>query len=122
MSKKLDSGANIEITLAPFTEGHRLFKTVARELEDLNFKEDTIQKMALKLISSEAVEIALWRCMERASYNKMKVNADLFENSEIRKDFFPVAKEVLIFNLTPFFANLASLFPVSVKDNTENQK
>ena len=122
LKKILPSGAELEVTLASFAEGHRLFKVVTKELETIDFKEDTVQKMAFRLIASEAVEQALWPCMGRATYNQMKVNADLFEDAGIRGDFLAVAKEVLVFNLLPFSKGLDSVFSTFTQKNTDTQK
>ncbi len=118
----LVSGAELEVTLASFAEGHRLFKVVTKELETVDFKEDTVQKMAFKLISSESIEHALWPCMSRATYNKMKVNPDLFEDANVRGDFLSVAKEVLVFNLLPFSKGLDSVLSGFTAKSTETQK
>ncbi len=106
LKKTLDSSAELEVTLSSFAEGHRLFKVVTKELEGVDFQEDTVQKLAFRLISSEEVEKALWPCMGRATYNKLKVNPDLFEDPSVREDFLIVAKEVLVFNLLPFSKGL----------------
>lgn len=107
---KLDSGAILNITMASFTDGNRLFKAVTKELEGLDLKEDTVQKMAFKLMSSNEVEKALWICMERATYNQVKLTSNVFEDATARGDYLNVAKEVMVFNLTPFLKGLDSVF------------
>jgi len=107
--KILESGAELTISLASFAEGHRLFKAVTRELQNINLNEDTVQKLSMQLISSEAIEQALWPCMGRATYNGLKVTPELFENAETRCDFLEVMKEVLGYNLIPFSKNIGSL-------------
>lgn len=102
LKKTLDSGANLEVTLAAFVEGHKLFKVVTDELGDIDFDNDSVQKLSFRLMSSDAVEAALWPCMGRATYNNMKLSKELFEDGDVRGDFITVAKEVLVFNLLPF--------------------
>jgi hypothetical protein len=141
MKKTLDSGATLEVTLSPFEVGHRLLKAVVREIEMVNvefgvrgksFKDifedigdeavNTIKNMAARLVSSDAVEEILWLCMERATYNGIKINRDTFEDERARGDYLIVAKEVLWFNLAPFLKNLASMFPALVGKTTTSQK
>jgi len=107
--KTLESGAELTISLASFPEGHRLFKAVTKELQSIDLAEDTVQKLSMQLVSSEAIEQALWPCMARATYGGLKVNQELFEDAKIRCDFLEVMKEVLGFNLVPFSKNLGSL-------------
>ena len=130
LKKSLPSGAVLEVTLAPFQEGHALFKAVARELEAVplavgvkvkNLKElfeagvsdeilNTLKNVAARLIASDLVEQALWPCMSRATYNQNKIRPDVFEDEKARGDFLIVAKEVLVYNLGPFSSSLGSLF------------
>lgn len=109
LKKKLESGAELVVSIASFTEGHKLFKAVTKELRDIDLAEGTVQKLSMQLVSSECIEEALWPCMGRATYNGLKVNPELFENPEVRCDFLEVLKEVLAYNLIPFSKNLGSL-------------
>lgn len=142
LKKTLDSGNILEVTLAPFEIGHRLLKSVTKELESVKiglgikgknlqdlFEMDindeainTIKNIITRLISSDIVEESLWACMERATYNNQKISRDTFENEKAREDFLVVAKEVLWFNLTPFLKHLGSLFQGMLVKNTTNQK
>lgn len=140
MKTTLPSGAELDITLAPFGAGHKLFKAVLSEIESVKLNLggssfgdflgrevdgeaiDTIKNLIVRLLSSEKVEEALWPCLERSTYRGHKVNKDLFEEEGIRADFIPICKEVLGFNLSPFFKNLASLLSVLKKKSTELPK
>ncbi len=118
----LKSGAKLYMTLAPFQDGHNLFKAVTRELIGTSLQGEVNLALTMKLLSSEEVEKVLWPCMMRATYNGQKLSPDLFEPGDVRKDFLLVVKEVLDFNLIPFFPSLDSLFPESESTSTENQK
>ncbi len=119
LKKKLESGAELDVTLAPFSDGHRLFKAVTKELQEINLSEDSVQKLSMRLLSSEPIENALWPCMARGSYNGLKINPDLFENAEARCDFLEVMKEVLAYNLLPFSKNLGSLSTAIFQKNID---
>ena len=128
--KTLESGAALEVTMGSFVEGLRLFKAVMKELEavkiSLGIREksiqdiftsevndeilDTLKNVLSRIVSSQAIEEALWPCMKRAIYSGQKITPLLFEDEKIREDFLIVSKEVLWFNLSPFFKNLGSLF------------
>ena len=142
LKKTLDSGATLEVTMASFEVGHKLLKCVMREVEgvklSLGVKAKTLQdffameindealntlkNVVTRLIGSDALDEALWPCMERALYNNQKVSRDLFEDERNRADYLVVAKEVLLFNLSPFLKNLSSLFQGSPAKATESQK
>lgn len=121
LKKKLTSGAEIDITLAPFLIGHRLFKAVASELKSLDLNEDSVQKMSMLLVSSETIEEALWPCLARGTYNGVKITPELFENMNVRSDFLEVIKEVLAYNLAPFSKGIGSLSKAIFLEATNTQ-
>lgn len=113
MKKTLPSGAELDMTLAPFAVGHRLFKSVAVEIESVKSSADIfdVMKCAIaRMFFSPAIESAMWACAERATYNNVKISTETFEDERAREDFIIVAKEVIWFNLLPFSKNLALLF------------
>ena len=115
-TKTLPSGAVLNMTMADFADGHRLMKTVAKELENVGFTAvdvtkdiNAIKNIIMRLIYSESIEQALKPCLAKCNYNKRQITDELFEDAKVRGDYLPVVKEVLIFNITPFFASIGSL-------------
>lgn len=133
MKKTLPSGAELDITRAPFVTGHKLFKTVVREFKNnvqikLGIKDgqsisdlakmelsddaiNTVKDSLFTILSSDDVESVLWECMDRVRYNGKKVDRVLFDDENIQEDFFVIFKEVAVYNLIPFGRGLESLFP-----------
>jgi hypothetical protein len=111
MTKTLKSGTKLEMTMGSFEESHRLMKAVAKELEGIPLDSPLkiLSSVTLRALSSEAIEAALWPCMNRCLYNDRHINKELFQDEKIREDFVEVAKEVLDYNLAPFLKNLSSL-------------
>lgn len=129
LTKKLDSGADLEVTMASFAESNLLRKAVMREVETVKVSFEgegkalkdlfqmemndaainTIKNMLMRLAASDSIEDALWPCLGRATYNRKKIDRDTFEDEAARGDYLVVAKEVLWFNLSPFFKNLGSM-------------
>lgn len=128
LKKTTGGGAALEVSPASFQEAQALRKAVLSEIEKvrLNFGQgvsladflskdlgseavETLKNIISRLMASEVIEAALWPCMARATYNKTKITPDLFEDVKTRGDYFEVAGEVMVFNLRPFFVNLASL-------------
>lgn len=110
---KLISGATLNITLASFSEGHNLFKSFSKELEQANldpngdlFNPLAIKNLFCRLSWSDEFQNCLWECMKRATYNKEKITPDLFEDAKKREDFIEVCTEVGAFNLAPFMKSL----------------
>ena len=128
LKKTLPSGAILEVTLASFEEGNALMKAVVKEVESLkislgefSFKGfdinsemsnemiNTVKNYAARMISSEEIEVCLWKCIGRARYDNQPITKDLFEKSERRVDYLIIMKEVMVYNLAPFFSGLGSL-------------
>lgn len=122
-TKILPSGALLEMTMAPFEDGHRLLKAVSREIENTKISAgmqdlDAIKNLMMRAIYSDEIDRALVPCMARCKYDKKPVNRSLFSDETIMEeekikrmgDYLPVVKEVLMFNLQPFFSSLGSLF------------
>lgn len=122
-TKTLPSGAILEMTMAPFEDGHRLLKAVSKEIENTKISSsmqdfDAIKSLMMRAIYSDEIARALTPCMERCKYNKKPVNKELFSDETIsddekvlrRGDYLPVIKEVMLYNLAPFFNSLGSLF------------
>lgn len=143
MEKTLDSGAVLNVTMAPFKDGNDLRKAVLRELETVRISFDldigkvkeiftkgggdevvnAIKNLILKLASSEEIEARVWKCLERATYDNVKITKETFEPEAARGDYLIVLKEVLWFNLSPFFKNLSSMLPdLGAVSNTASQK
>lgn len=136
MKKTLESGAEIDVTLASFAVCTKLLKCVASELgrvelnlmgPDGNLKDlmnleigdqliNTSKNVISALMSSDSIEAALWPCLEKATYRSLggteqRISRELFDTIEAaREDYIPIAREVLWFNLRPFFKNLSSLW------------
>lgn len=148
MDKTLDSGAKLKITIAPFSVGNRLLKAVTKELETVginlgmgkgklndffNADVDTdgvinsLKNVVFRLISSETIEVCLWECMERATYQPfgkevgLKITRETFEDEKVRGDYLIVAKEVLVANLSPFFPSLGSKLSTGLKNIIDSQ-
>ena len=114
VKKKLESGAEIEVWLANFPDGHELYMAVARELSKYDLAEGTAENLALVITASKEVTIALWPCMKMAiytgnGYEKVKITPDIFQKKEVRADLAEIQKEVMGFNLSPFSKPIGSL-------------
>lgn len=110
LKKKLESGAELEVTMAGFEECMNLDEAVKAELAGIDFDKESTITFYAKLSGSRRLKEALWPCMLRATYNGQKITKETFEPEQARADFFPVAQEVLVFNLRPFFQGLGSQF------------
>lgn len=136
---KLQSGADVEIQMASFDVCNRLLKAVMKEIEgvpvSLGLKGagidaskmtdealNTIKSVVARLISSDKIEPVLWECMSTVLYNGTRVTKDTFEPEGARADYLPLAKEVLVHNLGPFFKNLGSMLPFLTEKASGDQK
>jgi hypothetical protein len=123
---QMPSGAELKITVAPFTEAKALYQAVAEEAKAL--KLDPKQEIDVNFfkdifcvgLASAKIEKALEPCLKRVTYNGLKINADTFEDVEARQDYFLVCYEVAMENLLPFMKSLTQklshIIPMIKKD------
>jgi hypothetical protein len=123
-------GKELIVTPASFAEAMAMQEVIAKALQEKGIKidlssvditEKNLKKMELgdvgwvldpilTLTTDSEIRKHLFVCAERAMFDKSKVNADLFEESENRKYYYPIMMEVLKVNIAPFFGLASSLF------------
>lgn len=127
----LPSGAELEMTLAPFLEGEKLFSATAECLksvkidglntEDLTTSFESLKNVILACITSKELKDSLLACMKRCTYKGQRITSwDIFEDIEAREDYLSICWEVVKFNLTPFTKSLFSKFSMSIGGITPN--
>ena len=127
--KSID-GKELEITPAGFFEVMALKGVIIKalvengikiDLSSIDISSDKLEDMEagdigwvfepiLTLMTDGAIRDRLFKCAERAMFNKEKVDADFFEKPENRKYYYPIMMEVLKVNISPFFGLASSLF------------
>lgn len=130
----LPSGAELEMTLAPFMEGERLFSATAEclkgvkvdgnaDVSDLTSNLNSLKDMFLSCLTSQTMKEAILACLKRCTYNKQRITSwDIFDDINAREDYLAVCWEVVKFNLTPFTKSLISKFNEVTKNIGMNQK
>ena len=130
----LPSGAELEMTLAPFMEGERLFSATAEclkgvkvdgnaDVSDLTSNLNSLKDMFLGCLTSQAMKEAILACLKRCTYNKQRITSwDIFDDIQAREDYLAVCWEVVKFNLTPFTKSLISKFNEVTKNIGMSQK
>jgi len=105
------SGGKLEILIIPFKEAHELFKVMTRELRSVRMgnKFEMTMDVLLTLMSSEAIEKALWPVLKRCLYNGQKIDETSFESDSAREDYIEVVNKVLEVATAPFSSSLSSL-------------
>lgn len=113
---KLDSGADLKITMASFAEARGLYQSVLKEVKflkiedqaeiDVNFFKDIF----CTLLSSKEIEQEIWNCMGRATYNKQKITEDTFSEEVARGDYISICYEIAWYNISPFTKGLYAKF------------
>lgn len=130
----LPSGAELEITLAPFMEGERLFTATAEclksvkvdgstKVEDLTSNINGLKDAFLSCLTSPAMKDAILACLKRCTYNRQRITSwDVFDNIDARQDYLAVCWEVVKFNLTPFTKSLFSKLSGLIGEAETSQK
>jgi len=101
------SGAIVVINPASFEAANELKKAVERELIKCGLSD--LLMSALVIDSSDAVEAALWPCLNRCLYNGQKIIKSTFDNVEARKDYHAIAQACGEINIGPFVESLSSV-------------
>lgn len=118
MSKEvtLPSGAKLVINPAPFKDARALYQALLEEGKALKINGtdeldvNLFKDMFCASLSSKKIEMCLTKCMERSTYNGLKIVEDLFEPIEAREDYLPVCLDVTLENIKPFTKALMPLF------------
>lgn len=122
LEKVLKNGSKMRINMASFQEAMSLFKTISSILGDVDFENVDTTQFVFKMAADSRIEAALWPCMARGEIDGRRINQDLFESVEYRGVFLEVAREVVIYNIAPFFEGLGlSSLIGSAEGNIERQ-
>jgi hypothetical protein len=124
----LNTGAKLEVTESSFADAYALEKALLSAIKDTNLAGmqfnksifdmdvDVLLKAVLTMATSDHVERCLFKCFERATYDKVRITPELFDDpkigSQIREDFYEIALKVAEVNCRPFFKKLPSTLKV----------
>lgn len=134
MKVSLPSGAELEMTLAPFMEGERLFAATAEclkgvkvdgnsDVNDLTSNLNSLKDAFLSCLTSQAMKDAILACLKRCTYNKQRITSwDIFDDIKAREDYLAVCWEVVRFNLSPFTKSLFSKLSGLIESVKTSQK
>jgi len=113
------SGAEVRINVADFITSMKLKKAIVEAVKDSDIDIasidldklevgaiDSILQVILTADCSEKVNEAIFKCLERCTYNSKKINKETFEPVEAREDYYEIIIACLKENLTPFFKPL----------------
>lgn len=130
----LPSGAELEMTLAPFLEGEKLFSATAKclktvkidaemKVDDVTSNVNALKDAFLEFITDREMKEAILGVLKRCTYNGQRITSwEIFDEAKAREDYLPVCWEVVKFNLTPFTKNLISKFSGLIASAKTNQQ
>lgn len=124
MDFTLETGAKLHITVAPFEDAFRLQKALIASTKGVPLEKDlmqmelaTLKDIVVNAITSTEVVDAMFKCMERATYDNKRVNRDLFDEPNTgernREDFYEICWRIAEVNCGPFFKRIFSKLKVS---------
>jgi len=111
LRKTLDNGVELVVQMGSWEESHRLYKAVMAVVEKSSIQKDEMINFVARMTISDPIDAALWSCMGRATYGGAKITKSTFEDVTAREYYLVIAKEVLVYNLLPFFKHLNLLLP-----------
>lgn len=135
MKIKTQNGVDLVIEPADFISAMKLKNAVLKavkesgvdvskiDLEKINAASlQPIIEVVLSADTSEDVEKAIFKCLERCTYNGERIIRETFEPVEAREDYYEIVIACLKENLAPFFKNLISKLKSLTPKVSDNQK
>jgi hypothetical protein len=122
MKYQLPSGASLSVTPLAFEESWEVTQTIIdiakaldidvsgiETLEDIGAQEILRFKNPLcTLLASKEAVAAAKRCLEKSTYNGVRIESSVWESEKARGDFVLAAVYALKDNIFPFFGSLIS--------------
>lgn len=117
MNFKTENGAEVVLNIASFKDAMNLKNAIGKELSksdidlkkvDLNTDLSEMFNIILAIDCSDDVFKAIFKCLERSTYDGFKITENTFEDEKAREDYYEVIIECLRINLSPFFKGLTS--------------
>jgi hypothetical protein len=116
---KLPSGAELGLCESDFDVSKALYQSFLSEMRTVGIEMSTeidanfFKNIVCVALSSPHFEAALYACMGRCTYNKIKiVPKTTFQPRDARGDYFLVCYEVARENIMPFTQDLFAKFSV----------
>lgn len=107
------NGAKVILNPASLQDAFKLKSEIEKALIANGIKleeaiDNDIFSLVLALDSSETVFDLMFKCMEKSSYNGVKITKETFEPEDARGDLYEVFFYCLKVNIYPFFKGLLS--------------
>lgn len=112
----LQSGRELKLAPASFTESKALYQAVLREIKTLDIAKDFTQEVNMfkeifcAVLASKEIESCVMECMKKCTYQGHKLTIETFESEEAREDYTEICVEVAMLNIRPFTKSLFALF------------
>lgn len=112
-SIRVPSGADVVINPAPWKDAKNLKKAIQKELciSDIDIAKGGFSGLIdaiFKVDSSDQVDVALWPCLIRCTYNGQKITETTFDDVAARADYYEVISVCIKENLGPLVDSLSS--------------
>lgn len=121
-----ENKAKVIINAAPLQDAFKLKSSIQKALLNNGIKlEETLDKDVFQLFmaldSSEEVFEGIFKCLQKSSYNGIKITKETFEPEEARGDMYEVFFYCLKVNIYPFFKPLLSRFGIQLEKVTQEE-
>ncbi len=126
---KTKLGAELVIRPADFDDAMHLQSVLMTEMAkaDMGLEIDlkdvsSIIPLILSVGGNKDIHTAVFACLKQCTYNGVGVKKELFDDFEIRGDYYEVLMECAKFNCSVFFVNLLSGLSSILPTQQEDQK
>jgi len=129
----LTSGNLLHVSSSSFEDANSLMKALMKSAKGKAIGDDPLKQdlsvlkdVFIDAVVSDDVERALFKCLERASYQSVKVTKALFDDpglgEKARGDMFEMYWKCVEVNCGPFFVKIFSVFKDRLKSVGGTQK
>jgi hypothetical protein len=130
---KMPSGAKLTVSVCPFADANALLKALLKSAKGIGVPKDLLQAdvsvlkdVLISAATSDDVEAALFKCGSRASYQNVKVTAELFDDTNLgeiaRKDYYSIWSKIVEVNCSPFFEQTFSALKARLSTPIDTRK
>ncbi len=127
------SGARLHVSSATFVDANALRKALLRTAKGIPMSADPmamdlsiLKDVFIEAASSDEVERCLFKCMERASYQDVKILPNLFDDptlgEQARGDLIEIYWKVIEVNCGPFFVKAFSVLKARMASGAASPK
>lgn len=124
------SNAKVVLNAASFRDAFSLKATIIKALKESGIKVsldsfetmDGLMSIWMALDSSEELFNMIMKCLQKSTYNGVRITEETFEDEKARGDMYEIFIECIKINILPFYTPLLSRLKIELPTIGDDQK